>query len=1187
MNITENGKFAALAIALGMASTLTGAAVTYTGANGGSWNDPANWDSGTVPGSGDDVVVAGKTVEAYGDSVSVASLTLDGATVSVGAKTDRDSATLTVAGDLTVKGGSKLTVYAGSLSDYTPFATMDADIAPLSAALWQAAKVVTVGGDFSVLDSGTVVYPDADKVTGVPVFFKVGGNFTLGEGASFNAVERGFGWTTGTTDIPGAKVNQSRNVAWTLSPQPGRDYNFGGGYGGRAASTTTVNGASYGRTYGSAMAPFLPGSCSGWYFKSSADIDVTRGGGAIVVFTTGAATVNGTMNANSNQRESSGASGGAIWLAAQSFAFGPNALLSAHGGSGSGYAGQGAGGGGRVAIAEGVSEAEITSMASGTLPAGFSSYGDIPGFVVQTDVAGGIYTGSDKMYVPEAGTLSYVRASDLPVAVKVEIDGNASVSYGGETYSSTFTKVIPVGTTATFTAAPAPGSAISCWYGGAFEGGKTVADSVTVQISQPMSMRVVCVSLEATERTWTGATSSDWDVGSNWSPAGVPGPNDSVIITSGTVSAAYGATVGSIDLRGGTLTVGTAPARTAGHLNVAGNFSVSGGATLKVYAGTLSDYAPFATLNTNLAPVTNALWQAAKRVIVGGDFSVTGSNTTVIPDADPVTGLPVVFKVGGNFTLGADAKFDGRRCGWGWNTGTAPAGAKTNAGVADCAGWTFAPGGGRNYNIGGGYGGNAAVTQTSGAMKFGYAYGYEAAPFLPGSCSGWYLKKGPLVDLTRGGGSVVVFAASSAEINGKIDVSSSKQDLSGASGGGIWLGAQEFTFGEGALLDAHGSDIDGYAGSGLGGGGRIALAEGLTWDQFDALAGGTMPDGFKDYQTILPEEVATDVAGGIFTGSGTPSNTAKPGTLSFVKSSALPVQVRVSIFGDGSVTYKGSTYTEAFTINVPARTDFSLEASPAEGYNFYAWNGEIVQDGYCFTRQVTLSTELPAEISAIFVLAKSDTREWTGGGGDKNWSNPLNWSPAGFPDEDTAVLINNAQVVLTGSVAVSNLVVSGSSVFTVKAEAVEGESTSTNLYSNATVLRAKAISIEGTSKVIPSNDPITGAPVCFECDSFALAEGAVIDATGTGWAWYESAGDPYATLTQGAFQTRAMGAGGDTWSAGAYNRGGGYGSTGGNATAVFGRSYGYAYAPFLPGSPNGLYNFTINNQGLPGGTVWI
>ena len=104
------------------------------------------------------------------------------------------------------------------------------------------------------------------------------------------------------------------------------------------------------------------------------------------------------------------------------------------------------------------------------------------------------------------------------------------------------------------------------------------------------------------------------------------------------------------------------------------------------------------------------------------------------------------------------------------------------------------------------------------------------------------------------------------------------------------------------------------------------------------------------------------------------------------------------------------------------------------------------------------------------------------------------------------------------------------------------------------------------SVVYPENDWITGTPVIFKPVDFTLAKGGTVDTRKRGWGWKSLVGE----LPPGARQNKehytfAFGAGDS------YNRGGGYGGFGGAHTATIGCTYGNANAPFLPGSPNGLY----------------
>ncbi len=83
---------------------------TWIDADGGDWNDSANWQDGHVPVAGDDVVIAGlnegASISLSGDTAALASLSIDGATVTI-------SGTLSTV-DLDVSNGGVLHLQSGA-----------------------------------------------------------------------------------------------------------------------------------------------------------------------------------------------------------------------------------------------------------------------------------------------------------------------------------------------------------------------------------------------------------------------------------------------------------------------------------------------------------------------------------------------------------------------------------------------------------------------------------------------------------------------------------------------------------------------------------------------------------------------------------------------------------------------------------------------------------------------------------------------------------------------------------------------------------------------------------------------------------------------------------------------------------------------------------------------------------------
>src|SRR5689334_13337588 len=102
--------------ALCLCRTMLAANVTWTNSSGGNWSNPANWDSGSVPGSSDNALIVNGgsfTVNVDVDA-AVGSLTLGGAsgtqTVSI------SSHTLTLNGNSLVNGNGVVALSSGTLA---------------------------------------------------------------------------------------------------------------------------------------------------------------------------------------------------------------------------------------------------------------------------------------------------------------------------------------------------------------------------------------------------------------------------------------------------------------------------------------------------------------------------------------------------------------------------------------------------------------------------------------------------------------------------------------------------------------------------------------------------------------------------------------------------------------------------------------------------------------------------------------------------------------------------------------------------------------------------------------------------------------------------------------------------------------------------------------------------------------
>ena len=368
--------------ALLAAMSVQAASIAYNGANNGDWFAPENWDSQQVPTADDDVTIGnGKAVKAQTGAIAVKSLTITGtgSALYLG-KSDLAPQTIaTVSENLTVTDGAKLYVYAGALPDTEVFKDAITDQTVATAAIYANPTVVSVGGTLEV-GTGGVVYSENEALTGAAVFFKPK-DFNLAAGGEVNAVS--LGWklvVLGSTPDgapPYAKVFKgSGNYAYSYAFGLGCAFGFGAGYGGEAtdhSKQTNPEPWESGVTYGSKYAPFLPGSVGGYWSDGK-----LRGGGSIVVLATGAVTLDGLLDADTNQNVGSNndgrPSGGGIWVCGETVEIGETAVLRARGSEPSnGAYPNAAGAGGRISVCEvPASQWDVLAAAPTTEdPAGF------------------------------------------------------------------------------------------------------------------------------------------------------------------------------------------------------------------------------------------------------------------------------------------------------------------------------------------------------------------------------------------------------------------------------------------------------------------------------------------------------------------------------------------------------------------------------------------------------------------------------------------------------------------------------------------------------------------------------------------------------------------------------------------------------------------------------------------------
>ena len=154
------------------------------------------------------------------------------------------------------------------------------------------------------------------------------------------------------------------------------------------------------------------------------------------------------------------------------------------------------------------------------------------------------------------------------------------------------------------------------------------------------------------------------------------------------------------------------------------------------------------------------------------------------------------------------------------------------------------------------------------------------------------------------------------------------------------------------------------------------------------------------------------------------------------------------------------------------------------------------------------------------------------------------------------------------------------------------------LYANANVVAVGGtLTVGASSALYPENEGLAGTPVFFRPGEFVLEEGATVSTAGRGWGFFKVSGSyPVGAFKAGDYYCYSPGAGSS------YQVGGGYGANSGNiaeggkttfshgvvispdgetetASLTHGQTYGYACAPFLPGSPNGTHSTPVRGAG--------
>lgn len=460
-------------------------------------------------------------------------------------------------------------------------------------------------------------------------------------------------------------------------------------------------------------------------------------------------------------------------------------------------------------------------------------------------------------------TLASAVASDTALG---SVTVNGSVSDAGTVWAGADSDV-------TFAAVPEEGCEFLYWVGDT-PFGKAEENPLVFKGGAVRSVKAIFrESAAPCTRTWAGSgdNAGDFLDASKWSPAGIPGTDDHVVIANGSVFATNTVVCGSLEISGSAIVrlaaytqyaaynrknvnatpnvesngsnlncdnytkPFNAPDMEEAYLRVKGDFTMSGngqisvGAKDQLYRSTLKVGGNLLMNETNkilvaagLADETFTFARGAGFVEVGGKLLVGGESGLYLL-SEGYTGGSVVVRAG-RFEVEEGAVVDAVNSGWRFYEDRIPN--------------TLAPGYGYDYTIGGGYGGYGlrfdADKSYADWSTYGLPYGQEYAPVHPGSCKGSYGEK------TRRGGGLIRVHAKSVKIFGTLNASAAVNNLattiSGGSGGGIWVtSAGSIKVGPNAKFLARGG-YRVYSTGNAGGGGRIALCESVSEADVEELA---------------------------------------------------------------------------------------------------------------------------------------------------------------------------------------------------------------------------------------------------------------------------------------------------------------------------------------------------------------
>ncbi len=758
----------------------------------GNWLDAGRWSGGTVPQAGETAVVNDGSILLDSPTADLAAFTMNGGTL-----TFTNWTTALRATNVTVSGGT-----------------------------------MTLPPAFTDVEMSNRVYV-------------VCSNFTLGASAVIDVDAKGF--------LASQEWRSPDNVAYGPgAPGPSAHYGAGAGYGGIGgfgSSGSTPGGPIYGRT----NAPTQPGSGGGGNSLTG------HGGGSVRIDAVGTVTIDGTVTAKGGSpSHGGGGSGGGIFISCARFEGAESGLLLAEGGdrnvTGSTSKG-GTGGGGRIAVAIGVSAADVQSLIDGDPVANVFTSERCGKYRGNYSVANGAPLATwhpwptGDHHEGEPGTFRFVTTSsdsEFWLYVRGDPDDHGNPLPYGHGINTSLADGTQI--TNSIQAFVDDGDGIGWNFLGwsvTNQAGALVAEGTSTQTVFTLSTNVV-LTYQWTNMYQLSVTSAVPVQGSVNSGTGEGWYTNGVAVSGISATPASGYEFNrwtGIGVPAGQETSNPLATTMIEPRLLAANFSKIGGETKTwngdgdwdepgqwtpdgipgwaddavIASGTVTVPEPHVTgsltVNSGASMIfTN--WNA--KLTAAGTITVDGTVTTP-PHFTEAAMSNRVYLVCREFVLSDGGHIDVAAKGFSASPHiTIPSGEGPGKGFAN-----------GHFGGGGGHGGGGG-SGTSGVG--GGTYGVTNMPTAPGSGGGGNGGGG------NGGGAVFIDVSRKVTIDGTINASggNGSAQCGGGSGGSIFIACQAFQGAASGVLRADGGN-GAHTSSGAGGGGRIAVAIGLTAAQLEYL----------------------------------------------------------------------------------------------------------------------------------------------------------------------------------------------------------------------------------------------------------------------------------------------------------------------------------------------------------------